>query len=61
MRKHLKLPWPIADKKLDKIERIEVDVEDTTAMKLRFPVAQQPGKVVLRLKAYRKLRYKHTS
>ena len=35
-------------KKLDKIERIEVDVEDTTAMKLRFPVAQQPGKVVLR-------------
>ena len=35
-------------KKLDKIERIEVDVEDTTAMKVRFPVAQQPGKVVLR-------------
>ena len=35
-------------KKLGKIERIEVDVEDTTAMKLRFPVAQQPGKVVLR-------------
>ena len=35
-------------KKLDKIERIEVDVEDTAAMKLRFPVAQQPGKVVLR-------------
>lgn len=35
-------------KKLDKIERIEVDVEDTTAMKVRFPVGQQPGKVVLR-------------
>ena len=34
-------------KKLDKIERIEVDAEDNTAMKLRFPVAQQPGKVVL--------------
>ena len=36
-------------KKLDKIERIEVDVEDTAAMKLNFPVAQQPGKVVLHL------------
>ena len=34
-------------KKLDKIERIEVDIEDTAAMKLNFPVAQQPGKVVL--------------
>ena len=41
-------------KKLDKIERIEVDVEDTTAMKLRFPVAQQPGKVVLRVEAVAK-------
>ena len=41
-------------KKLDKIERIEVDVEDTTAMKLRFPVAQQPGKVVLRAEAVSK-------
>lgn len=35
-------------KKLDKIERIEVDAEDTAAMKLNFPVAVQPGKVVLR-------------
>ena len=34
-------------KKLDKIERIEVDAEDNAAMKLNFPVAQQPGKVVL--------------
>jgi len=34
-------------KKLDKIERIEVDAEDNAAMKLMFPVAQQPGKVVL--------------
>ena len=34
-------------KKLDKIERIEVDAEDNAAMKLKFPVAQQPGKVVL--------------
>ncbi len=35
-------------KKLDKIERIELDVEDNAAMKLNFPVAKQPGKVVLR-------------
>ena len=34
-------------KKLDKIERIEVDAEDTAAMKLKFPVAKQPGKVIL--------------
>lgn len=34
-------------KKLDKIDRIEVDAEDNAAMKLKFPVAQQPGKVVL--------------
>ena len=34
-------------KKLDKIERIEVDAEDNAAMKLKFPVAQQPGKVIL--------------
>ena len=34
-------------KKLDKIDRIEVDVEETATMKLNFPVAQQPGKVVL--------------
>ena len=33
-------------KKLDKIDRIEVDVEETATMKLNFPVAQQPGKVV---------------
>lgn len=35
-------------KKLDKIDRIEVDAEDNAAMKLHFPVAIQPGKVVLR-------------
>lgn len=34
-------------KKLDKIDRIEVDIEETATMKLNFPVAQQPGKVVL--------------
>lgn len=34
-------------KKLDKIERIAVDVEDNQAMKLSFPVAKQPGKIIL--------------
>ncbi|MGB0367444.1 MAG: ABC-F family ATP-binding cassette domain-containing protein [Flavobacteriaceae bacterium] len=41
-------------KKLDKIERIEVDAVDNAAMKLNFPVAQQPGKVVLRGEAISK-------
>lgn len=36
-------------KKLDKIDRIEVDVEDHSVMKLQFPPVKQPGKVVLRL------------
>jgi len=34
-------------KKLDKIERIEVDEEDTAVMSLRFPLSVTPGKVVL--------------
>lgn len=33
-------------KKLDKIERIEVDQEDTGAMTVRFPLSVQPGKVI---------------
>lgn len=37
-------------KKLDKMERIEVDGEDQATMKLRFPVSVSPGKVVLELK-----------
>lgn len=36
-------------KKLDKIERIEVDEEDNATMNLRFPVSVTPGKVVLEL------------
>ncbi len=36
-------------KKLDKMERIEVDAEDQQVMQLRFPVSVQPGKVVLEL------------
>ncbi|WP_222981638.1 ABC-F family ATP-binding cassette domain-containing protein [Flagellimonas meishanensis] len=36
-------------KKLDKIERIEVDEEDNSVMNLRFPVSINPGKVVAEL------------
>ena len=36
-------------KKLDRMERIEVDQEDHVRMKLRFPVSVQPGKVVAEL------------
>ncbi|MBT8263680.1 MAG: ATP-binding cassette domain-containing protein [Bacteroidia bacterium] len=34
-------------KKLDRIERIEVDEDDTAVMSLRFPVSVNPGKVVI--------------
>nr|MDJ0645350.1 ABC-F family ATP-binding cassette domain-containing protein [Flavobacteriaceae bacterium] len=34
-------------KKLDKVERIEVDVEDKAVMKVRFPMSMNPGKVVV--------------
>lgn len=37
-------------KKLDRIERIEVDQTDTAVMKLNFPLSVTPGKVVLQLK-----------
>ena len=36
-------------KKLDKIERIEVDEEDHAVMNVRFPVSVTPGKVVLEI------------
>lgn len=34
-------------KKLDKIDRIEVDEDDNAVMSIRFPVSLQPGKVVV--------------
>ncbi len=37
-------------KKLDRMDRIEVDQEDTAVMSLRFPVSVTPGKVVATLK-----------
>jgi len=36
-------------KKLQKIDRIEIDQEETQAIKLNFPVSKQPGKIVLEL------------
>lgn len=36
-------------KKLDRMERIEVEERDTTQISLHFPVSIQPGKVVLKL------------
>jgi ATP-binding cassette subfamily F protein 3 len=41
-------------KKLDRMERIEVDAQDTEVMHLRFPVSKQPGKVVLELEGIAK-------
>jgi len=34
-------------KKLDKVERIEVDMEDTAVMNVRFPISIQPGKIIV--------------
>ena len=41
-------------KKLDKIERIEVDAEETQTMKVRFPTAIRPGKVVIEVEDFQK-------
>jgi len=34
-------------KKLDKVERIEVDGDDNSVLNVRFPVSIQPGKIIL--------------
>ena len=41
-------------KKLDKVERVEIDAEETEAMKLKFPVALQPGKMIFETKGLAK-------
>ena len=41
-------------KKLDKIERIEVDEDDNSVMNVRFPVSVTPGKVVAELEGLSK-------
>ncbi len=46
-------------KKLDRMERIEVDDEDQSVMALRFPVSLQPGRVVAELEGLTKSYGKH--
>ena len=41
-------------KKLDKVERIEIDAEETQVMKLKFPLALQPGKMIFETKGLAK-------
>jgi len=41
-------------KKLNKIERIEIDQEENKRMKLNFPLSKQPGKVILETKGVSK-------
>ncbi|MEX0291627.1 MAG: ABC-F family ATP-binding cassette domain-containing protein, partial [Flavobacteriaceae bacterium] len=41
-------------KKLDKMERIEVDEEDHSVMRLRFPVSVTPGKVITEIEGLSK-------
>ena len=41
-------------KKLNKVERIEIDAEETEVMKLKFPVALQPGKMIFETKGLAK-------
>ncbi len=36
-------------KKLNKVERIEVDVEDTAVMNVRFPISKEPGKIIFEI------------
>ena len=46
-------------KKLDKVERIAIDPEENATMAIHFPVAQQPGKVVLELESIKKTYGEH--
>tara|TARA_B100000767_G_C19778063_1_gene543900 strand:- start:2046 stop:3956 length:1911 start_codon:yes stop_codon:yes gene_type:complete len=41
-------------KKLDKIDRIELDIEDNRVMKLSFPVSKQPGKIIIEASGIKK-------
>jgi ATP-binding cassette subfamily F protein 3 len=34
-------------KKLEKVERIEVDADDNSVLNIRFPISVQPGKIIL--------------
>ncbi|PCJ98771.1 MAG: glycosyl transferase family 2 [Flavobacteriaceae bacterium] len=41
-------------KKLDKIERIEVDEDDNSVMSLRFPISVTPGKIIVEMEGLSK-------
>ena len=41
-------------KKIDRIERIQVDKDDNSVMKLHFPVSVRPGKVVIEIEGLSK-------
>ncbi|WP_152287129.1 ABC-F family ATP-binding cassette domain-containing protein [Flavicella marina] len=41
-------------KQLDKVERIEVDMEDNAVMNVKFPISKQPGKIVVETEAVSK-------
>jgi len=41
-------------KKLERVERIEVEDQQQSVMKVRFPVSRQPGKVVFKLQGLKK-------
>ena len=41
-------------KKLEKVERITIDAEETDVMKIKFPVAIQPGKMIFETKGLEK-------
>ena len=41
-------------KKLNRVERIEVDVDDNAVMNVRFPMSVTPGKVVVEAEALAK-------
>ncbi|MBT5750080.1 MAG: ABC-F family ATP-binding cassette domain-containing protein, partial [Flavobacteriales bacterium] len=41
-------------KKIDRIERIQVDKDDNSVMKLHFPVSVRPGKVVIEIESLSK-------
>lgn len=41
-------------KKLDRMDRIEIDAEDKSVMTLRFPVSVQPGRVVVEIEGLSK-------
>jgi len=54
--KHLKQVWhSLLIKKLDKIDRIEIDPEENKKIKFEFGISHQPGKIILETQIFLKL------